>query len=172
MFCIDEVVVHPNSGVCRIADIRTERFASSAEKYYVLSPVFSTSPTRIYVPVSGNRIKLRYPLSKQAVLSAIDSSLSVKAQWLDDEKERNERFSSVLREKEPTAIIEMICELHKKRIERASEGKKLKSNDEKILSEAEKLIHLEFAYVLGIDPDNVAKFIMNRLNIEDETKAG
>ena len=34
------------------------------------------------------------------------------------------------------------------------------------------MIYLEFAYVLGIDPGNVAKVIMNRLNIEDETKAG
>lgn len=168
MFSINEIVVHPNSGVCKISDIRTERFASSAEKYYVLQPIYSPSTTRIFVPVSGDKIKLRHPLSKQEVISAIDCSLSVKSQWLEDEKKRSERFSAVLSEKEPTKIIEIICELHKNKAQRASEGKKLRNNDERILSEAEKVIHQEFAFVLGIEPDDVAKFIMDRLNIEEE----
>ncbi len=167
MFKIDEVIVHPNAGVCKINDIRFERFGMSNEKYYVLSPVYSSAPTKIYVPVFGNKIELRYPISKEQLSLAIKNSANIETQWIDDEKQRNEKFNNVLKSKEPTAIIEMLCELHKKRKERAAIGRKLRSNDERILSEAEKMIHSEFAYVLGIEPDNVPKFIMQKLGIEE-----
>ncbi len=165
MFKVEEIIVHPSAGVCKICDIRFERFGMINEKYYVLSPVYSTAPTKIYVPVSGERVKLRYPLSKDEISSAIENSVEIGDQWLDDDKQRGERFSNILKAKEPTAVIEMICELHRKKRERAQIGKKLRSNDERILSEAEKLIHQEFAYVLGIDPDDVAAYIMEKLSI-------
>ena len=165
MFSIDEVIVHPNAGVCKINDIRFERFGTSNEKYYVLSPIYSSAPTKIFVPVSGNKVTLRYPLSKERILSAIEDSSKITTQWIDDEKQRNEKFNLVLKEKEPTAIIELLCELHKKKEERAAAGKKLRSGDERILSEAEKIIHQEFAFVLGIEPDDVAEFIMKKLGI-------
>lgn len=167
MFKIDEIIVHPNAGICKIGDIRFERFGMSNEKYYVLSPVYSSAPTKIYVPVFGNKIELRYPLSKEQLLSAIENSASIEERWIDNDKQRNEIYNNVLKSKEPTAIIEILCELHKKRKERAAVGKKLRSNDERIISEAEKLIHTEFAYVLGITPDSVPKYIMQKLGIEE-----
>jgi len=167
MFQIGEIIVHPNSGVCEISDIRFERFSGSSEKYYVLSPAFSTASTKIYVPVSGNKVILRYPLSTEQVLSALSNATQSEFQWIDDEKQRMESFDSILKEKNPTQIIEMICALHKNKKERLLLGKKFRNNDEKILSEAEKIINQEFAFVLGISPDDIPEYIMKKLNIQE-----
>ena len=165
MFKIDEIIIHPSSGVCRIVDIRTERFSSAPEKYYVLLPIYATAPTKIFVPVFGEKIKLRYPLSKEEVLSVIEKSSSIDSQWIENDKQRSEFFNEVLSEKDPAKIISIICELHKKRREKALNGKKLRSSDERVLSEAEKYIHQEFAYILDIKPDDVAEFIISRLGL-------
>lgn len=167
MFEINETVVHPNAGICKICDIKFERFKTVCDKYYVLSPLYSTVETKIYVPVSGNKITLRYPLSKEELIFALENSLKIADQWIDNDKLRAEKFNSILKEKEPSSIIEMICELHKKRKEREKAGRKLRSNDERILSEAEKLVNREFAFVLDISPDDVPGFIMKKLNISD-----
>ena len=167
MFEINDTVVHPSAGICRICDIRFERFGVTNEKYYILSPLYSSVATKIYVPVLGNKIALRYPLSKEQLDFAIENSLGLDKQWIDDDKTRNEKFNTILRNKNASEIIEMICELHKKQRERAKLGRKLRSNDERILSEAEKHINQEFAFVFGIDIEDVPKFIINKLNISD-----
>ena len=40
--------------------------------------------------------------------------------------------------------------------------------DSRIMQEAEKMIHQEFAYSLNLDIDEVASYIMEELHIESE----
>ena len=52
--------------------------------------------------------------------------------------------------------------------EKKKTGKKLHMADGRIMQEAEKMIHQEFAYSLKLDIDEVASYIMNELHIETE----
>lgn len=167
MFKINDTVVHPNAGICKIFDIRFERFGMTNEKYYILLPLYSSIATKIYVPVLGNKITLRYPFSKEELEFMLKNSLHLDKQWIDDDKARTEKFNAILRNKNSSEIIGMICELHKKQKEREKLGRKLRSNDERILSEAEKLINQEFAFVFGITIDEVSNFIMEKLHISE-----
>lgn len=48
-------------------------------------------------------------------------------------------------------------------------GRKFHQADEKLLKEAEKVLHGEFAHVLQIAPEEVAAFIMGELGAEERT---
>ncbi|MBQ6092821.1 MAG: CarD family transcriptional regulator, partial [Clostridia bacterium] len=64
MFQAGDTVVHPFAGVCRVLDIRNERFGDRPQLYYVIASTQDKGGNRIYVPVDGGKILLRRPLSK------------------------------------------------------------------------------------------------------------
>ena len=60
-------------------------------------------------------------------------------------------------------IIKLIKTLYLKKQEKAKEGKKLMIGDEKLMQEAEKILHQELALILDIKPEEVAPFITSEL---------
>jgi CarD family transcriptional regulator len=60
-------------------------------------------------------------------------------------------------------LISMMRTLYIQRKEQIAKGKKLLASDEKAMQEAEKLMHHEFSVVLGIDENEVEKFIEQRI---------
>ncbi|MBQ3968923.1 MAG: hypothetical protein II685_00385 [Clostridia bacterium] len=60
MYELNEILVYGSSGVCKLVDIRKEKFAGSPTMYYILSPVFSGQST-LYVPIENTALssKLR-----------------------------------------------------------------------------------------------------------------
>lgn len=166
MFKTGDTVVHPASGVCRIVDIEEKSFAGGEKRrYYVLKTIYDAVATVIHIPVDGDSIKLRKLLDIGDIRDII-RTVSVKdALWTDDNSVRKERFQQILKEGDHGRILQMICEIHIKRAERESEGKRIYASDSKILTDAERLIHQEFAHILDIAPDRVGEFILSELNI-------
>ena len=60
MYELNEILVYGSSGVCKLVDIRKEKFAGSPTMYYILSSVFSGQST-LYVPIENTALssKLR-----------------------------------------------------------------------------------------------------------------
>ena len=84
-------------------------------------------------------------------------------EWVQNDKERSEFFRNVLESGTRTDIVNLISTLHNRKAELAGHGKKLRSSDEAIMQRAERLLYGEFAWVLGIDPSEVADFIRKRV---------
>lgn len=99
---------------------------------------------------------------KELILSIYDDGERL---WTDNEKERAEIFANVIKSGDHTRIIKLIIEMHEKISQKHELGKKLRQADEKVLYTAEKMIHEEFAYALKIEPEDVAPYIMNQLNL-------
>ncbi len=165
MFKPGDMVMHPGAGVCRIDSITEESFGGGEpRKYYVLKTVYDSSQTVIHLPVEGGKVKLRKLLSCSDIKSIIHSVSVVEPLWEDNNAARKEAFSRILREGDYAKMLQMICEIHIKRIEKEKTGKKLYVADSKVLQAAEKIIHQEFAHTLEIPPEKVAEFIINELN--------
>lgn len=166
MYKAGDTVMHPTSGVCRVESIKEESFGGvEKKKYYILKTVYDSSSTVIYVPVDGERVKLRKLLSREDIKEIIHS-VSVKVPlWVDNNAQRKEIFKNIMHEGDYAKILQMICEIHLKQAERTDSGKKMYVSDSKILTAAEKIIHQEFAHTLNIEPERVADFIVNELNI-------
>ena len=73
MFEVGDLMMHGARGVCKIKNI-TELDWDVAEKgrqYYVIEPVFKGDT--FYAPVGNDRVYMRPVMSKEEILSLIDS---------------------------------------------------------------------------------------------------
>ena len=161
MFNVGDAVIYGNTGVCIIDDIRLEDFVGKKERYYILKPVFSKGST-IFCPVDNVRTAMRSIASRDELTSALANASEPIDNWIENDQQRREYFSSVLKRcdlREMTSVVHTLC---KKKKEKTEAGKKFHAADEKALAEAEKILFGELSYVLDIDYDEAAKmFEMN-----------
>lgn len=165
MFQAGDTVVHPFAGVCRVLDIRNERFGDRPQFYYVIASTQDKGGNRIYVPVDGGKILLRRPLSKREVQTVLQNVSASEVRWPENEKERAEQFSLLLRKGTYAQLVKMIALLHQWKDARRAAGKKMPAGDERLLQEAQQMIHREFAYALGLDEAQTIRYIMNHIAV-------
>lgn len=164
MYQIGDTVMHPSEGVCCIEDIRSIRFTGNQSRdYYVLRPSMEKGSGTIYLPIERGDAVLRRLLSRQDILDMIHESAAYAGLWTEDARTRKDRFTAILHEGNYAKTIQMIREIHEHNALRLAEGKKLSANDEHVLSDAQRLLHQEFSYVLKMSPEDTVAFILNEL---------
>ena len=163
MFKVNDYVMYGITGVCEILDIKKEELRNKEKKdYYVLKPVYSSN-TIIKIPVDNMKISMRKIHSKAEVDYIINSIPNEKSVLIDDEKERNEKFKSMLKSGECNEWIQLIKSIYENKRYRKSVGKKLGKGDDEIMKTAERLINEEFATILNISPEEVNAYIENNI---------
>jgi CarD family transcriptional regulator len=164
IYAVNDYVVYGNNGVCKITDIRKEKFYGTEEQVYcVLEPVHSNKST-IYTPINRNLDKFRNVMSCEEVYELIHSIPNEETIWIEDYQARSEKFNEILKEGDPKQLIALIKTLYEHQENLLSNGKKMRMSDEKIKRDAEHLLFDEFAYVLDIQPHEVLPFILNELD--------
>lgn len=76
---------------------------------------------------------------------------------------RKEKYNEILKKGNKVELVKLIRTLYLEKEKKKTEGKKLYVGDEKIMAEAERLLHEEFAVVLNIKVDEVLPFILGEL---------
>lgn len=165
MFCVKDTVMYGNSGVCEIVDIRSEKFDKQEATYYVLKPLDNTAST-IYCPVDNQKVKMRRLLSVPEIYELIQTMPDTEGQWIENDQQRKEKFSEIIRRGDHRELVQLIKTLYDKRQEKQRMGRKFHVADEKAMKEAEYILYGEFAHVLSIKLDEVVPFIMGQLNKE------
>lgn len=162
-FNVNEYVVYGANEICKIENKVKRCFDGVNERYYFkLTPVYSKGSV-FYIPTDDCDGKVRRLLTKEEIYTLIDEMPNIQTHWCEDKNKRKNEFFSVLRGSNYRQLIAMIRTLYLQRKEKNSVGKKLSASDERAMQEAEKLIHHEFAFVLGIDENDVDKFIESRV---------
>ncbi len=162
-FKIGEYVVYNGSEICKIEDTVKRCFDGINEKeYYRLIPVYSKGST-FYIPSDNYDSKIRRLLTKEEIYSLIEEMPDVETEWCEDKNQRKNQFISVLKSDDYHKLISMMRTLYVQRKEQLAKGKKLLASDERVMQEAEKLMHHEFSFVLGIDENEIESFIENKI---------
>lgn len=165
MYKTGDTVLHPTAGVCTVKEIKSENFAGLGKKdFYVLSPVYDSRQV-IHSPVDGEKITLKKVLEKSEIISLIRAVDVNKSLWIDGDAARKDAFKKVLKNGSRTEIINLIITICEKQKSLEKSGKKLHLADERILGEAQKIIHQEFAYALNIEMSEISRFIMKELEL-------
>lgn len=155
-------LVYDTYGICKVTKTENISFSKSTPKrpYYVLSPLNSPSST-YYVPVGNEEVqkKLRLPLTEKEIKTLLEKSLSCPVCWIENRQERNETFGRILASGITAELIALIICLFERKTALSERGKKLSSTDEGFFTAAEKLVREEFAFSLGISPENVTEYI-------------
>lgn len=77
---------------------------------------------------------------------------------------RKERYRQTLQSGDRHALLRMIRDIYTERRHRHAMGKQLSSYEDSALREAQNILHSEFAYTMGIDPQEVPEFIAGVLD--------
>jgi CarD family transcriptional regulator len=164
MFSIDDYVIYNAMGVYKIVDIRVEENISGDEtQYYIMEPAYGNNLT-IKTPVDNRKVMMRKILSKDEVMSLIESLPDQETVWIDNDRQRSERFKAVLKTGDCEKWVKLIKSIYQKKQERKAAGKKLMKADEEIMKTAEKNLCEEFAVALDISPDQVVSYIMDHVS--------
>lgn len=162
-FSIGEYVVYCSKEICRIDSVVKKKFNGSDEsEYFKLIPT-ETKNSSYYIPCSNCTPKIRKLISKDEIYSLIEKIPHDEYKWCEDRHERKNIFNSVLKSDDYQRIISMTHSLHIHQENQRQKGKKLMSADERVMHDAEHLINQEFAFVLGIEENQVEEFIKSRI---------
>lgn len=170
MFSVNDMIMYGNYGVCRIADIRPEKFGREERMYYVLKPAEDQTST-IYCPVDIDREKFRRLLSAEEIYALVDAAPTFEEEWIEDDQERQAKFQETLRHGNHEALVRLVRTLYAHREARRRSGRKFHSADQKIMKEAEGILCSEFAHVLHLRQEEVLPFIVGKRTSRHEGAA-
>ncbi len=162
MFSIGDHVVYGTNGVCLVSGIEARTVGGKRTDYYVLKPVHNSNST-VFVPMLSEKLvaKMKKILSRDDALALIRSIPAEECVWIDNDNERREKYRQIIAEGDRTELLRLIKTLHLHREKQLSSGKKLHLADERVLTEAENILHDEFAYVLDIGRDEITRYIID-----------
>ena len=165
MFNIGDNVVYGSVGVCNICEISTRRVMKQDIDYYVLKPI-SDQQSTLFVPVDNQLLcnKMRPLLTKTEINEIIYDLKNHDDIWIKEETRRKEEYNNLLSSGNALKILLVIRSILNQKDKLTSIGKQLHLNDKKLIKTAQKIIDSEFSTVLGIEKQEVSKYILTLQN--------
>lgn len=156
------MIRYGTNGICHVEGVETKIFGGQEMEYYVLKPAARES-AKLYVPVKNEKLTARMQrlLTEQEIHEVIGSIDEGGSMWIADDMRRRELYTEILHSGDRKAMMGVIRTLFLRRQEQ--KRKKLHAVDEKILKEAERVLYEEIAYVLGIEQEKAAEYILKRI---------
>ncbi len=164
MYSTGEFVLYGTHGVCRITEVTGMKFGNETRHYYVLSPVSERKST-IFVPVDSEVLlaQMRRVLTKEEIDALLAAVVPGALSWIVNDSERKEFCALTIKSGDRMALINLIEMMYLHQEETRNCKKHFHVTDERFLREAEKLLHEEFAFVLGIPLLDVHAYIGERI---------
>lgn len=133
------------------------------KQYCVLCPINDVRSV-VYVPTDNEALMSRiHPLlSTKEIDEIIGTVIPEKIEWIASDAERKEFCGQALKSGDRLRIMQMIRMLYDRREDLLKQKKHFHVTDERFLKDATKLLHEEFAFVLGISPAEVPEYIASR----------
>ncbi len=171
MFRKNDMVVYGSQSVCEIINIGTLSMSmiDKKKKYYTLKPIYQRDSV-VYVPVDSEKPVMRPVITKQEAQELVEKIPSIKAAWIEKEVEREQEYKKAISSCDPEQLIMIIKALYSRRKARIEDGKKVTVIDERYFKMAEKQLHEELAFALGIPKEEVADYIGGYINKKSSKK--
>ena len=164
MFHPGDIVSYGTNGVCTITEQKRMRLAGQPCDCFILKPVYDHSMT-ICVPCTSQVLldRMRPLPTREELLSLLHEPAPTHE---PDNDARKEQYRQALQGGDRRDLLRMVRDIHAQRKARKAQGKALSTFDDHALHEAQTLLHSEFAYILGIEPNAVPQFIAAELGDE------
>lgn len=164
MFQVGDQVVYGIHGVCRVVDQEERVVDRKRVTYLALEPI-GQGGSKYLVPTqnAAAMAKLRRMLSKEELEAMLDSQEVRADSWIKDENLRKQTYRELINSGDRTRLICMVRTLYRHKAAQAAAGRKCHLCDENFLRDAEKLLTSEFSLVLGMEPEQVRKYVSEKL---------
>lgn len=164
MLKLNETVLYGTTGCCIVDRIEDKRLGKEIKKYYVLKPIAQSTST-VFVPLDNERLlsKIRRLLSADEISTMIKCVINEPDIWLENDNERKLKFGEIISSGDRKACLVLIRSLRNRQNELSQKGKRLHISDERAMKEAQRLISDEFAFVLGLKPEEVGTLLKEKI---------
>ncbi len=165
MYQVGELVMYGVHGICRIADVEERTVDRKKVRYLVLEPK-DQSGSRYLVPSENpNAMAKLRPMLSASELEALLVSPEVRQDgWISDENRRKQYYREIIGSGDRAALLRMVNTLHNHKQAQLAAGRKVHICDENFLRDAQRLLSTEFSQVLGIAPDQIGDYVINKMN--------
>jgi len=157
MFKVGDFVVYKRD-VCKINDYK-ELYINDTD-YYELIPLLDDS-LKIVVPVSSGY--LRNILPKDDVENIIDLIPNIQVIEINDKLIENE-YKRLLYDGGLEGLIKIIKTTYLRNEDRINNRRKISEKDDNYFNLAEQYLYSEFSISLGLNYNDVKKYIIDRIN--------
>ena len=163
MLAVGQTVVYGTQGVCTVREISMLKLGKTKGEYYVLSPVDDPGST-VYVPTANEKLmgKLRPVLTEKEADALIDEAVREPREWIVSDAERKSACDDIVKSGDRKQLMQLVGMLYRRREALKDQKKHFHNIDAQYLKTAERMLHGELAYALGIAADDVADYIRRR----------
>ncbi len=163
MLAVGQTVVYGTQGVCTVREISILKLGKTKGEYYVLSPVDDPGST-VYVPTANEKLmgKLRPVLTEKEADALIDEAVREPLEWIVSDAERKSTCDDIVKSGDRKQLMQLVGMLYRRREALKDQKKHFHNIDAQYLKTAERMLHGELAYALGIAADDVADYIRRR----------
>ena len=163
MLTVGQTVVYGTQGVCTLREISTLKLGKTKGEYYVLSPVDDPGST-VYVPTANEKLmsKLRPVLTGKEADALIIEAVREPLEWIASDSERKSACDDIVKSGDRKQLMQLVGMLYRRRELLKDQKKHFHNVDAQYLKTAERMLHGELAYALGIAADDVADYIRRR----------
>ena len=160
MYGIGDLVMYGRTGVCRVADI----IRRDGQDYYTLKPLFQSCD--IFAPVEGTKVFMRPIISRQEADRLIDELPSMEAEICESHvtRELSEHYQTAIASHDCRELFRLTKSLYAKKQLSLQQKKRFGAVDERFMRWGEDLLFGELAAALDITPEDVPRYISDRLS--------
>lgn len=165
MFEIHTFVSYGGNGICEITDICEKVIDQETRLFYVLKPIRGDGAT-IFVPTDSEVLvrRMHKLMNAEEAKYLIRCMPDTEADWIEDDRERNEQQKAILSGGDRMALVRMTKSLYERKQQLTANGKRLRANDAQALRQGEDVLFGELAVALGIERDRVLDCIIETLS--------
>ncbi len=153
---VGDYLVHENNGVCQVKAIQTLALSGkgSEREYYSLVPVFHRD-SQVITPVDSDKVRVRDVKSANEMHEIMSQMSELDVIEESNDRQRAEKYKEHIGTFEPVELARVVKTVYERRLIRMRQGKKIMSQDERVLATAGKKLFEEMAFVLKEDVKTV-----------------
>lgn len=163
MFHVNDFVVHPTGGICRVEKIAPLEIpgADKNRDYYFLIPIREKGG-KVFVPID-NDSTIRGVMTSDEAWELIDEIPSIEELSVETDKQRELRYKEAIKSLDCRELVKIIKNLTSRRTKRLMEGKKTTATDDKYIKIAEENLYSELAFAIGKERCEMESVISERI---------
>ena len=169
MLTVGQTVVYGTQGVCTVKEISMLKLGKTKGEYYALSPIDDPGST-VYVPTANEKLmsKLRPVLTGEEADALITEAVREPPEWIESDAERKSACDDIVKNGDRKQLMRLVGMLYRRRELLKDQKKHFHNVDAQYLKTAERMLHGELAYALGIAVDDVADYIRSFSEVSSE----
>ena len=169
MLTVGQTVVYGTQGVCTVKEISMLKLGKTKGEYYALSPIDDPGST-VYVPTANEKLmsKLRPVLTGEEADALITEAVREPLEWIESDAERKSACDDIVKNGDRKQLMRLVGMLYRRRELLKDQTKHFHTVDAQYLKTAERMLHGELAYALGIAVDDVADYIRSFSEVSSE----